>query len=298
MDKLKTVKPKKLKKSKEIINKLKYRKYSATNVIINTIIVTSRIIMLLFAFSAPVIFVLALIYDQGLRYLFIYTLSLITFKKGNIYNQETVNISLWVYALIAIFVLIISFVFGIAFPFLTKNTWKKRAILAFNLLFWPLLFGGIIYVINYTIPLFGNYPEVGSSSSIDENNVIAWYYTALKKSYSYKNTWLIILQSIYIIIMIFGIFTIFEADLARRLKIIYWDESFNEQNNYSLMNHVLEGRVNFGEVSRDEIKPKLKELNIEQKKLVAQKRLNYILEVKKKKQDKKDAKKLKHHKKT
>ncbi|AKX34528.1 hypothetical protein SLITO_v1c09170 [Spiroplasma litorale] len=298
MVKNKTEKPKKLKKSKEVIEKLKYRKYSPGNVTLNTIIFVFRIAMIIFAFIAPILFILAIAYDPGIRYLFLYTVSLILYRDGQIYQQWYNDIAYWIFIPIAIIVLISCFVFALAIPFLTKNTWQGRAKLAFSLLFWPALFCSVIYILQYTIPFFGHYPEVGSSTSIDENNVTHWYYSALKNNYSFYSTWMIIIQSIYIIIAIFGAFSIFEADLARKCQIIYWEESISNPQNRSLMNHVLEGRINFGDFKGENLNKELKKLNKEQKDLENEKRYKYIMELKQKRQDKKDAKKLKHSKKT
>ncbi|AKU80194.1 hypothetical protein [Spiroplasma turonicum] len=288
----------KMKKSKEVLEKLKYKKYSPSNIILNTIIATTRIIMLVFAFAAPALFILAIIYDQGIRSLFLFCLSLIVYQKGHVYEQSYNNIAWWVFIPCAILILIICFILGLAFPFISKNSWNQRAVLAFNLLFWPILFGSIIYIINYTIPYFGSFGEVGSSSSIDENNVVDWYYNALKNNYSYTSFWMIIIQSIYVIIFGFGIFTIFEADLARRYKIFYFDERINNPDNYSMYNHVLEGKLNFGEVEGTEIGKELKRLNKEERDYQENLRINYIMELKKKRHERKNAKKSKHNKKT
>ncbi|AGR40881.1 hypothetical protein [Spiroplasma taiwanense] len=286
-----------IEKKQKIAKKINPKNDLIGSAITLSIVYIFRIIIIAFWIIAPIIFALIIAFDDGIRNLINYINSLIFYKPGEIYDVGINNLVIWIIAPFFWVFNVLIMLFFVVIPFFKKSSWRKKAYLSFNFIFWSLLFIAIIYAIWLTIPFYKHEAEVGSGESIENNNVIDFYWSSLNLTFNPFSGWMIALQSIYVVLFIFGIFLIFESDMLRKLKLDYYRFTVNRKNN-SLMNQVLEGKINFGDYEAKDLNSEIKrlknELTIEAREQRVQKRLNELEE----RANRKNAKKFKNKKET
>ncbi|ALD66088.1 hypothetical protein [Spiroplasma cantharicola] len=288
-------KEKVLKKEKTKIKKINFKNFKTGSIFFMTILLIFRILMVIFWLLAPIIVGFTIGFDDGIR-------NLVKFIGIFIYPDRVssnTTIIINVIAPLSWLLTLLILLFADVKPFFNKKKWTQRATLAFNLMFWPLLFIGLIYGIYFLIPIL----QIGNpvTDPTDPNyDPIYQAWKSLKDSYSPFSSWMIALQCMYGVIVVFGMFSIFEAHMVRKMKLDYTDFYIKDQNSRSLVNQVIEGKIEFGEFEPDEINNELKRIRketIEEEKRMKfekfQKMEEEYINKKKEKKERKNAKRKK-----
>ncbi|WP_339034470.1 hypothetical protein [Spiroplasma endosymbiont of Cantharis rufa] len=290
-------KEKALKKEKNKVKKINFKNFKTGSIFFMTILLIFRILMIIFWLLAPIIVGFTIGFDDGIR-------NLVKFIGVFIYPDRLTSNTTLVINIIApvswLMTLIIILLADVK-PFFNKKQWRQRAYLAFSLIFWPILFVGFIYGIYFIIPLF----EVGIKTNPTDPNYDLKYqaWKSLKDSFSPFSSWMIALQCMYGVIVIFGLFSIFEAHMIRKMKLDYSDFFIRDENSRSLVTQVIEGKIEFGEFEPDQVNKEVKRVRretIEEEKREKfekfQKMEEEILNKKKEKKERKNAKRKKKDK--
>ncbi|WP_339021077.1 hypothetical protein [Spiroplasma endosymbiont of Atherix ibis] len=280
---------KKEKNKEHKLRKINFKNFKTTSVFFMIVIVIFRITMIAFWLIAPIILALNVGFDDGLRTLVEFIWALIL--KGNNSTLET-RITIDVASPLLWFLMMIIILFASVKPFFNKLTWGKRAHLAFNFIFWPILLTGLIYGIYFTIPFY----EIGTKTSPTAPNVDkTWQlWKSLKDKFTPYSGWMITLQCIYAIFFLFGILSIFEAHMVRTRKLDYSDFFVKDKFARSLYNQVIEGKIEFGEFDPFQVDKEVKRIR---KETIAEERREKIEAIKKAEEERINKRKEKMQKK-
>ncbi|AHI52563.1 hypothetical protein [Spiroplasma culicicola] len=266
----KTKKKKKAKKEKDP-NKLGFFKsiglnnFKKTNGVLMFLVLIFRLIMVVYWIAAPVLLAFAFYYDQGVRNLFFY-LIFIFFDETHIdetgavvptYDETFANTIALSVAPIIWFLSVLIIGLGILRPFIKKGEWRQRAYLSFNFFFWPILMLSLLFGLKYLIPYLPSGPESISQGVYYPRYT---YWLNAKNTFSPFSGWSIVFQVINYILIAFAIFIAFEAHLIKKLKLDYSDFYKREFKEKSLVNQVIEGRLEFGEHDGKDLKAEIKKL--------------------------------------
>ncbi|QHX36419.1 hypothetical protein [Spiroplasma sp. BIUS-1] len=279
------------KSEKKKLKKINFRNFKTGSVLFMILLSIFRIAMIVFWLIAPVVLAFNLAFDDGIRNLINYIWTLILLD-GNVHKATdiTINVAaplMWFLSLIIMLVASVK-------PFFNKRTWSQRAYLAFNYIFWPVLFISIIYGIYFTIPFY----ESGlATSPTDPNQDPIWQaWNSLQLTFRPFSGWMIAIQCVFIVFIIFGIFSIFEAIMVKKMKLDYSDFVVRETNQRSLVNQVIEGKIEFGEFNPDEVDKEIKRVRNET--IAEEKRLKFeaMQKAEEERKERKEAKKQKRKK--
>ncbi|WP_338985363.1 hypothetical protein [Spiroplasma endosymbiont of Diplazon laetatorius] len=244
------------KKDKKKLKKLNFRNFKTGSVIFMVLLSIFRIAMIVFWLVSPVILAIAIGFDAGIENLIKYIWALIL-NDGNVTNATTITIN--VAAPLIWFLALLITLGGIVKPFYNKRLWRERGYMAFNFIFWSVLLIAIIYGIKFTIPFY----QKGEGTSITQGDAIYLAWRSLNENFNPFSGWMIALQCMHLILIIFGIFSIFEAHMVRKMKLDYSDFLVRETNQRSLVNQVIEGKIEFGEFNPDEVDKEIKRIKKE-----------------------------------
>ncbi|QEH61515.1 hypothetical protein SCHIN_v1c03180 [Spiroplasma chinense] len=289
---------------KKIKDNLKLRNFKASSLFLNIFVIAFRVAAYAFWIIAPVLLAFALVYDQGARNFYGYILLSIFGKTEKIDGEyiatkdnSFVNTTVYITAPILWLILVILIYAFVTRPIMKKTLWRQRMYLSINLYFWAILFWVLLYMIWILLP---NLP---GDTNVDENGYINpkdAFYSAALKTFTPFSGWSIVYQVFCLCIIIFATFAAIEASLIRKLKLdfdSFYKPEFNER---SLVNQVIEGRLQFGETDPGDLKAEIKklrnDLDMERKerKMKELERIEY--EAKQKKEAKKNAKNKKKNK--
>lgn len=264
---------KQVKKEKKLAKKKEKKaiRYKPTKSITITFIYLFRLCMIAYWIIVPIFFALIFYYDPGVKPLFKYVV-MVLFAKISIVDGEYIitndveklaSLLIWIITpsiWFVSFLLIYLFVYK---PFFKKKTYGKRAYLAFRFFFWSILSTALIYIIWFSIDFLPHKPSEGIGNGFI--NPSDKYWSAAKENFSPWNGWMIFFQCIQAILLFFGIYTAIEADLIRRRKLDFNELFKSDINDRSIVNQVLEGRLEFGQYDSASLKKDLKELKSKMK---------------------------------
>ncbi|AOG60131.1 hypothetical protein SHELI_v1c01760 [Spiroplasma helicoides] len=271
-----------------------------TNRVLLFFVLFLRIVVTFLWVIVPILIALMFYYDPGTRNLLGYILSYIL-KNTSDGSATVPSVDIRVVEFfssiitpIIWFVMLFFMLIGFLIPFFSKAQWKKRAFYAFNLFFWSAFMVGLMYLIWY----FKEFFPSGQSNNINEfQDPRTIYYNALNDTYSPFKAWGIVYQSIWVTFAIIGIFVSIETTLIRKFKLNFKDMYGRDNSTTSLVNQVVEGKLEFGEVEpknlRVEIKKLQKQLVVDEKQTIK----DNIAEFKEKKKELKMVKKIPKQKK-
>ncbi|AUM62420.1 hypothetical protein [Spiroplasma monobiae] len=273
---------------KKKLKKLNFRNFKTGSVAFMIILSIFRIAMIVFWLIAPIILAFTIAFDDGIRNLVLFIWDLILGSDGNATQATVITIN--TVAPIMWFLTLLIMLGATVKPFFNRRTYLQRLYLGFNYIFWPVLFISIIYGIYYTIPFYGK-----PGGSITDPESAAWQ--ALRASFTPFSGWMIALQCMYFVLIIFGIFSFFEAIMVKKMKLDYSDFVVREANQRSLVNQVIEGKIEFGDFNPDEVDKELKRIRKEE--IAEEKRLKFeaMQKAEEERIEKKNAKKQRKNKK-
>ncbi|AGR41875.1 hypothetical protein [Spiroplasma diminutum] len=246
-----------MKKEKSKLKKINFRNFKTGSVLFMTVLTIFRILMIIFWLIAPIILALTIAYDNGIDHL-------VNYIGSQIYPNDltwATNLIIKILAPLIWFLTVFIMLFATVKPFFNKKLWNERAYMAFNFIFWPTLFIIVIYTIWLTMPFFYSGRETSQTDPNQDPIHHAW--KALQENYSPFSGWMIALQVVYLIMIIFGIFSIFEAYMVKNMKLDYDDFLVREFNKTSLVSQVIEGKIEFGEFDPDQVNKELKRIRRE-----------------------------------
>lgn len=237
--------------------KINFRNYKSTNSMIITTIFVFRIVMVAFLFTYPFVFALTPVFDSGTKQLMFYTVESIPAGITNFFSfgslvSGTESITRFVPYM---FWMLSGFLVLVAFfaPFFGSKTKGSKGFLAF---YYMLLGGigiGIIYALQFLlIDMFPHVPF--SMDNWSERTQKDIYWDGIHRLFSFDSFWMILNQIFHCVSIVFGIWCAIESDLIRRKKLKYSDILTNINKANSLANKVLQGHLEFGNVSDEDLR--------------------------------------------
>ncbi|QGS51635.1 hypothetical protein [Spiroplasma tabanidicola] len=257
---------KKFKKFKDDI-KLKTKEQlsaaRATSRFFLILVLIFRIAIIFFWIIAPIMMTLAFAYDPGTRNLVWYICATVVHPKmlnGEVlftvdiaYVNNVINIAapiIWFASFLLIFLCVV-------LPFFYTRKWAGKAFFAFNLFFWPLFFLGIDYAIYFLKSRFPMGPDIDINGP---QYPLRISYLALNETYTFKSPWNIVYQITWCFLLLVGVFVSVEAGLIKSYKLDYDDLYSQPKVGQSLVDNVIEGRLEFGEIKSEDLNTEIKNL--------------------------------------
>lgn len=270
-------------------SKINFKNFKSTNSFLMIWITVLRIMMVVFSILAPIFIVLSYYFDLGMQVLTGYVFTTFFPDQTNTGNAYSYNAELFRFIITPILWFISSIIIFFAglIPYFSKNTYKKRVILAINQFFWPLFFIGVLWGVWFSVRFFPSGPESDINATIYPRYEY-WSLLINNDSFSPWSGWMIFYQCVLLIWIFFAIFTAIEASLIKKHKLDFSDFFKKEIDYKSLVHQVVEGNIVFGEQKyNNETKKRLKELEIKENMLQKQRHEELIQKQKIEKRSKK-----------
>lgn len=299
MAKEKVQKPVKDKTNKlKKVKRINFWNWQTTNPVLKLWICILRFAMIAFWIIAPILIAISYFYDDGLKYLTGYVYSSIftgrSTTNGEVsFGDVVAKVELARKIITPLAWLLCTVIIGTAglIPYFTHNTYLRRVAVAFNQMFWPVLFAAILWGIWFAADYF-------PSGTVSDINGIIYpkyqYWVAMHNTLLPYSGWMIIYQVVLSIWVIFGIFTAIEAHLIKKGKIDFSDFFVQKVISTSLVHQVVEGRLVFGENHIQDLKADMQQIKLEDRErsiLLKQQNLEAANAKKQKKQKTKGVKK-------